>query len=68
MQLNSVAPRKEKLLSAAIGVPAYSTVAGNPIQLDLQYLIGMQTLGYDVLKYLKLSENNAHKASMSTKD
>lgn len=34
-------------------------LVGNEIQLDLQYVLGMQNLGYDVLKYYRLAENNA---------
>lgn len=29
----------------------------NPIQLDLEYLISMQNLGYDVLKYYRFEHN-----------
>jgi len=38
------------------------------IQLDLHHLLGMQSLGYNVLRYFRLSQNNAHKASMGTKE
>jgi hypothetical protein len=42
--------------------------ASNPIQLDLHYLLGMQNLGYDVLRHFKLSQNNVHKAALGTKE
>ena len=40
----------------------------NPLQLDLEYLIGMQNLGFDVLKYFKLDLNNSDRAELSTKE
>lgn len=70
MLSQNISQRKEKMLSAVIspGTPNYSLSMSNQIQLDLQYMISMQNLGYDVLKYFKLSQNNAQKIGMSTKE
>lgn len=63
-------PKKEKSLTMMGGAGLASPESGpsNRPQLDLHYLLGMQNLGYDVLKYYRLSENNFHKAPMSTKE
>lgn len=65
-----ISQRKEKMLNAVMSPSTqnYSLSTSNYIQLDLQYMISMQNLGYDVLKYFKLSQNNAHKIGMSTKE
>ena len=39
------------------------------IQLDLSYLINLQNLGYDVMKYYKLEQNSfSQKVGLSTKE
>lgn len=69
-QTPAATPRREKLLSAVGGAARGSPSPGQarPFQLDLGYLLGLQNLGYDVLKYFKLANNNEHKASMGTKE